>query len=281
MKKLKWALILAAFTTTLVYGYMKGKEAAQWRQDWQAVSDELEAIGFQEMEEGKPEIADLPAGAEALGVLEGEVEATASVPVHPTIITKVKWKTPACPAPGEKLGPVVQELREELTGCTQTLSSCPTEPWLLVSDVKPSTLGAMCRAEWSQAPGKVFGRLWGQGLVRVGGDIIRGDFKQVNQFSVKTIAPEQVPRLKRWVFAFGLHLERFTDQVSASPSFYEENGNVSLTSSGTQLSPFFSATRFGAHKSGLRHRWWGWHAGINGYDMDSLSVRAGVALSKP
>ncbi len=280
MKGLKWVLILAAFTTTIVYGFVKGREAERWHQEWQTVWTEMEAVGFQEMQTGEPVIEDLPEGAEAIAVLEGVTEIEAAVPVR----TRIKWKKatcPACPEPGQPLGPVVHELREELTSCVKTLSSCPVQPWMLVSDIKPRTLGARCRAEWSQAPGKVFGRLFGQGVIRVGEDFIRSAFKPVNQFSVSVIAESEEPRMRRWVFALGVHLERFTDQVTASPSFYEDNGFTQLTSSGTQVSPFFSATRFGAHRSGLRPKWYGWHASLNGYDMDSLSGRLGVALTKP
>lgn len=277
LKKTRLLIIILLLTTGggMLWGFIKGKEAEKWRADWQAVKTELEQAGFTEMETGDPVIEDLPEGALAGGVIEGEAVPTESVEVHgPVTIVKHKPCEP-CPDCGQPLDTVVTDLRDKLALARLTLLGCPKEPWLLLSGITPESIGARCRAEWAFAPGgDLFARLKGQGSIKVGDTLLHGKWQELPPTETVAAPSAELPT-KQWVLWAGFHLERFKSSVSSSGDDFSFSESVD----DWQLSPELGAAWWRAKQDGLGHKRLGWVVSANGTSLDSLGVSSGLALT--
>lgn len=135
--------ILAALGIGLAWYGTRALEEAGRTAD-AAVRAELAARGFHELERGRPEVPDLPEGARALAVLEGE-----SRPATPVDLEGAR-AAGRCESGSEAAaGAVLEAVRP-----------------------KPENLGAWARAEWVEGGGGVFGRLRGGAWISWGDEIV-------------------------------------------------------------------------------------------------------------
>jgi len=272
-------VLLLCCAVCLVYGFIKGKDSARWKADWEAAQTELEQKGFEilELKKKLPGLEDLPDGVQPGGVLEGETEATDTAAVQDPI-TIVKWKTPACPLPDatplERAEHLLDTCVQQLEDARDQLQSCPRKPWVYRAALTPETLAARCRAEWVHAPsGDVNGRLFGQGLLELSDGQVEGTWSRVQEFAVKAVAPSEKKPKRRLAFMLGLHLERWSSTVSHDQQAWSWDE--------TQVTPELAMAWWGPRRDGAGHRRRGWYASVNGDSLDSLSGSVGLSLTKP
>lgn len=196
-KKRLIIILLLLCAGSFLYAYWQHQQSIDKDALLKKARAELEAMGMEELETGKPPIEDLPDNTAGLAVLEGHSDATVSTPVHDA-------------PPRRELPPLPESdqidaamLRASLAACHDAHSDCqaalPAGAWILVSEITPQALGLACRSELARDPsGKVWGRVSGKAWFQMEGlEPVETEWREMPDLDVATVAKQEIG--KEWM----------------------------------------------------------------------------------